>query len=602
MTVYTGVENGETVSVGRTGLTAFVAALAFTLLTWLQQSPFEASMFLRGNDDMVRMVEVRDLLAGQGWFDLLLPRLGTATGTLMHWSRLIDAPLAALVSLGNLFSAGSGERFAAIVWPLLLFAAAFGGLLTGVRRATGSVNVVPSLVIGGFALVGSGIFDSGAIDHHNAQLVLTIWLIACLLPSSVPNRDFAAAGVVIALMMAIGAESLPVAVAGAGAIFMRLLIEGEALIGPVRRFGLSLTVSTAILFALLVGPEDYTSKFCDSFSVFHLVCAGTGGLALYAGFSPSVRRALQAPLVSAPLFAGLCTALLALLFFPDCLRAPGDLLDPKLRFFWFDKVIETQSVFQVAAIDPWLLPYMYVLPLLAAAASLWMIIRRDSPSVYALFLTFIAVTSAVTLFQMRGTQFATPVAAMALSILVTRFAEGSGKKQPLRLLAALAVSCALVWKMIIIGAIALFSDGKTGPLIAAGVPKAVEQCESAASIASLDALTPGLVAGSNNLGPLFLLKTPHRVLSGPYHRNVEGNLAWINAMTGSPEDARSILTNAKADILAICPTEDDELDLSRESPDGFLSQLISGKSFSWLEPVQETMDKPLKLWRISIQG
>ncbi|MGO7426910.1 hypothetical protein ACCT09_45980, partial [Rhizobium ruizarguesonis] len=42
------------------------------------------------NDDGMRLVEVRDFLAGQGWFDLMQYRLGLDGGTLMHWSRLID--------------------------------------------------------------------------------------------------------------------------------------------------------------------------------------------------------------------------------------------------------------------------------------------------------------------------------------------------------------------------------------------------------------------------------------------------------------------------------------------------------------------------------
>ena len=49
-------------------------------------------------DDAMRLVEVRDLIGGQGWFDLFQYRLDPP-GTSMHWSRLIDAPLAALILL-----------------------------------------------------------------------------------------------------------------------------------------------------------------------------------------------------------------------------------------------------------------------------------------------------------------------------------------------------------------------------------------------------------------------------------------------------------------------------------------------------------------------
>src|SRR5260370_41534286 len=49
-------------------------------------------------DDAMRLVEVRDLIAGQAWFDLAQHRLDPP-GVSMHWSRAIDAPLAALILL-----------------------------------------------------------------------------------------------------------------------------------------------------------------------------------------------------------------------------------------------------------------------------------------------------------------------------------------------------------------------------------------------------------------------------------------------------------------------------------------------------------------------
>ena len=55
-----------------------------------------------GADDVMRMVQIRDLLGGQGWFDLMQYRLGTGEGVLMHWSRFIDLPLVVLIKLFSL--------------------------------------------------------------------------------------------------------------------------------------------------------------------------------------------------------------------------------------------------------------------------------------------------------------------------------------------------------------------------------------------------------------------------------------------------------------------------------------------------------------------
>jgi hypothetical protein len=66
-------------------------------------------------DSAMRLAEVRDLVAGQGWFDTMQHRLNTPYGLAMHWSRLVDTPLALLLLIS--------ERLALTAWPLLLFAA-----------------------------------------------------------------------------------------------------------------------------------------------------------------------------------------------------------------------------------------------------------------------------------------------------------------------------------------------------------------------------------------------------------------------------------------------------------------------------------------------
>jgi len=53
------------------------------------------------NDNLLRLVEVRDMLAGQGWFDLHQYWMGLEGGFIMHWSRLVDAPLAAIVLVAS---------------------------------------------------------------------------------------------------------------------------------------------------------------------------------------------------------------------------------------------------------------------------------------------------------------------------------------------------------------------------------------------------------------------------------------------------------------------------------------------------------------------
>jgi hypothetical protein len=75
-------------------------------------------------DDAMRLVQVRDLISGQDWFDLFQHRLDPP-GTSMHWSRVVDMPLAALILLLRpLIGTHGAETVTLFLWPLVLFAAA----------------------------------------------------------------------------------------------------------------------------------------------------------------------------------------------------------------------------------------------------------------------------------------------------------------------------------------------------------------------------------------------------------------------------------------------------------------------------------------------
>jgi hypothetical protein len=581
---------------------ALICAVLFTLLSWSQDWPFDKARFLRGTDDLLRMVIVRDLIAGQGWFDLHQYRLGLPGGTLMHWSRLVDLPLALLVRFGAMFDLGHSEIIAATLWPLSLFVICIMGFMVGVQRIANTANMLPGLVIGGFGLVASGLFDTGSIDHHNIQLALAMWLVALLMPSKSAPRDFAIAGVLASLMLAIGMEALPIIVGAGLVVVSRLQLEGEALVMPTRRFGLGLALSLVVLFFALVGPQNYRNTACDSYSLFHLCCGGIGGLALYLGLNDAVRWRLPSANLTAPLIAGALALLVAVVFFHTCLTDPYGSLDPKLKLFWLDSVFEAQSASRIFALDPWLLPSLFGMPLLALGWLSLNIWRGTKKSISLGLFVLLLIATAVTVFQMRGTEFSGPISALVLASLVTILSEGVGKQRPILLISIWLLSCAITWKLLSTAGIALFAHGHSGPLIAgADVKQAGALCHTSESLTALVSEPTGTVAAANGLGPDILFSTPHRVLAGPYHRDVAGNLAWINAMIGTPDEAQAILRDAGTTLLAICPDDPDERDFLRAAPAGFVGQLLKGQTFSWIEPVQQTMGLPLRVWRIKKQ-
>ena len=75
-----------------------------------------------GNDNIMRLTVVRDLIAGQSWFDTTQYRMVPPEGLLLHWSRYIDAGIAAIiVPLSRFIEMDLAEQIAATAWPTLIF-------------------------------------------------------------------------------------------------------------------------------------------------------------------------------------------------------------------------------------------------------------------------------------------------------------------------------------------------------------------------------------------------------------------------------------------------------------------------------------------------
>src|SRR4030081_3770732 len=98
-------------------------------------------------DDAMRLVQVRDWIGGQGWFDVFQYRLDPP-GTSMHWSRVIDAPLAALILLLKpLLGMHSAEAVTLYFWPALLFAVALALIAAIAKQMSNNINPLIAAVV-----------------------------------------------------------------------------------------------------------------------------------------------------------------------------------------------------------------------------------------------------------------------------------------------------------------------------------------------------------------------------------------------------------------------------------------------------------------------
>ena len=87
--------------------------------------PLIQAFALPDTDDNLRLAQVRAWLGGQGWYDLYQRRFDVAHGGAnIHWSRLVDLPLAAIILLTKPLVGGADAERIAIAFapqiPLLL--------------------------------------------------------------------------------------------------------------------------------------------------------------------------------------------------------------------------------------------------------------------------------------------------------------------------------------------------------------------------------------------------------------------------------------------------------------------------------------------------
>lgn len=580
---------------------ALFAALAALAVQAVQGFP--TLMDAAGNNDnLMRLVEVRDLLSGQGWYDLHQYRMGLAGGFVMHWSRLVDAPIAGVILAVRALGGGAAfaETAAAVLWPSALMAAAVFLILRCVRRLGDAWSVFPGAVIGATTLYFTGLFAPGAFDHHNVQIVLTLAMLCFLLQPAGSWRAAAGAGACAALMLAVGMETLPYVAGGGAAVAVGFLVTGEHEKARAGGFGLAFAAVAFAALAATVPPGAWTGVRCDAFSGAQFAAAAVSGLGLAAiAFCvPGGRLAWRALALG-----GLAAALgvVALAAFPQCLDGPYAGLDPQVRRYWLSAVVEAQSIAGIMKGAPEMLAGYYATPLVALGVlALAFGPRRMRRRRWIVVAALLAVAVGVSLWQLRGAMFALPLAVIPLAVWVgdrrRRTAQHPVAVGTLKTVAMWLVSTTLVWQLASIGAARALpgSNGHGAPALAAPV---ADECYGADDYARLAALPAGTVLAASNIGAPILRFTRHETFAGPYHRDVPGLLFMLDVFMAPPDRAGKMARRQGVDYVAVCPGNPDSGMLAQWAPGGLMGALMEGRVPPWLVPVEVYPDHPLQIYR-----
>jgi len=553
------------------------------------------------NDDAMRLVEVRDLLAGQNWFDMQQYRLGLEDGTPMHWSRLVALPIANLISFFDLFLPHTAAEAAALAaWPMglgvcLLFVMGLAG-----RRIGGTAGMAAAAGLTPLYPLTGHRFPPGAVFPHTVPLLLMAIVAAMLVDPERRPASFAIAGLAVALAIAVGVETVPHVAVACLIVAGLWAWHGADIARPTRAFCIALVIGMSVAFFSTVPPGLYGLVTCDSLSLGFYGLTSVGATMLFA--STYAANGFSMPMRLTVLGASGIMVLSALVTLaPQCLGNPLNDLDPMIANLWLSNVSEAQSLFRLIRLDPGSVGGFYGTGMFALAVCAFRIWRRDRVEMHAVLGALLLVGVAVAMFQVRGAAFANLLAILPLALLlmeIRRIAnadpENMGAGFVYIVTAFLCVPSA--W-------------GLGGVLGAQGVKGLVEhsplaetkpgpRCSSQTALAQLSALEPGVVASSIEFGAAMLRFTPHRILSAPYHRNQGGILTEMYIGLSNPQQAESFLRGAGVTVIAYCAGDWQTHHFAELEPQGLYADLARGNIPAYLEALPAAEGSDLTLYRV----
>ncbi|HWJ59879.1 MAG TPA: AcrB/AcrD/AcrF family protein [Sphingomicrobium sp.] len=549
---------------------------------------------LGDTDDNMRIMQVRALLHGQGWYDLRQYRLDPPWGANIHWSRLVDLPIAALIlGLKPFLGGAAAERWAVAIAPMLPYLLVLFSIALTVRRLVGPRAYPLAFLPLFWAGSTNGMFMPERIDHHGWQLAFLALGVAC---AADPRRTRGGLllGLATALSLAIGLEMLIyLAILGTAIVLFWIVDRAEA--ERLRAYAVALSGGTALSF-LIFASNANRAAVCDALSPVWLSDALLGGALLFllARLSPqswTARLGLAAA-------AGLAIAGFHAFLFPHCLRRLEG-VSPEVEQLWLSHVREARPVYR----HGWRTASSIVaIPITGTIG--WLVLAwlkrhdRDHLRRIAAAAAPALVAALLLLWQTRTGPAAQMLGSIGAAALVwLLFPKVWGSK-----LAPLAVAGTAL--LVVAGAgaalpftLKFFPDDKPTARDVA-IRRANFLCNSMWGLWPVARQPKGMVFTFIDLGPRLIAVTPHDAVGGPYHRNGEQIADVMNAFRGSSDQAHRIIGKYRSDYLLTCPNSSTTTIFRAETPKGFYAQLAVGKVPNWLQPVDLGADSPFKMWRV----
>ncbi len=544
-------------------------------------------------DDLLRLLQVRDWLAGQSWFDVHQYRINAPQSLAMHWSRLIDPPLAFIILiLTPLLGQAMAETLAMVIVPLLTLGCAVALVARFARRLFGSEIALLACLIMAIAVPVAHQLRPMRIDHHGWQMVMALLALNGAFARDA-RRGAWLAGAALAFWLSVSMEGLPMAAAFMGLFALRWLRNPNEATW-LREGSLALALFSVVFFVISHGLPDFSPAVCDAMAPVHLLVLG--------GCAAGVRAltALPRPTLGQQL-AGLATIGISAIglvayFAPQCINGAFSALDPIVRTVWFDRTLEGLPI--------WRQEYDQIaksigLPLLGLWA-VWKRIKLESGRRQAIWIEvalLMLASFAVALLVERASAVAALFCVPAVAWWVHGYLHKARQyKQPIRRVTALAGMALALAPAMPVAAITSLAQPEVQQI--RQQVRTATSCERAGNLRGLNALAPADFLVPLDTGPAMLYASHHRIVASGHHRGSAGMRDVIEAFRGSPEAARQIIARRAIAYVAYCPGLYEPMVYQGIAPDGLMARLMADQPPGWLVPLQLADTNGLRVYRV----
>jgi hypothetical protein len=543
---------------------------------------------LGDTDDAMRLVMVRDLLAGRGWYDQWISRLNPSAGLYMHWSRLVDGGVAGLISVLRLVAPPvTAEWLARVIWPLLWIFPVVTAALWLARNLGARSAVLITAVLMLADLEAFRQFLPGRIDHHNIQIVMTLIALAA---ATSPRRPIACAliaGAATAVGLAVGLEGLAVEALVGASWAIRLAFDRRQA-APAAAYGAALAAGAAGLFMIQTPPWRWGLSVCDALGVnlvSALLIAGLG-LCAVAGLAsrlPSIGRPVALGLIGA-IAAGVYIA-----FDPGCLHGPFGAVEPLARKLWLDGVEEIQPLSVVFRLDRASAIDGLATLLITLAAAAYFLARRQTRTPQATLAVLALLLSC--LLAVRFWRTLDYVSWIGIPLVGAALSRIAAKRLRDLFVPTLAISIFISPTSVAVAANS--AEKALMPRQPQSWVRPSSRCFAPQAYRQLASLPRGAVMSEIDMGSFILAFTPHTALIAPYHRISHEVVLTLQAFDTPVDDAEAKVRALGATYIVDCRG----LSLA-DRPGTLGASLRAGPPPAWLQPLSPR-GATLSIWRVA---